>query len=101
MPTVSPQPLPPAPSPKALWALLWRAVLFFPLGVFLSALPLVILMSGLMLTICTIGYALTHEWWTAAANLAGLPVVVVVWRFYVRWATPTPAPKNDHGGILL
>jgi hypothetical protein len=89
------------PSGRALWTLLWRAVIFFPLGVLILALPVALLCAGTVLIAWSLNFSIMQEWWRAAACVAGLPVLIVVWRVYSRWSAPTPSGEEGSGGYVV
>lgn len=92
------------PSVRALWAILWRAVLFFPLGVLIALLPFVILFAGTLLAVWALTFGVLGQWWHASACVAGLPLVVLAARWYIRRESrvvvPPPEPHGG-GGYLL
>jgi len=73
------------PSARALWAIFWRAVLFFPLGVVLVFVPFLFPFGIVYLGISAYLFWLREEWLLMFACLATLPVTFLLWRVFARW----------------
>ncbi|MGV3533355.1 MAG: hypothetical protein ACO1QR_13395 [Chthoniobacteraceae bacterium] len=73
------------PSAQALWSILWRAVLFFPLGVVLLFVPFLCPFAVVYLLLSAYLFWLQAEWLLMIGCLAALPITIFLWRVFARW----------------
>lgn len=92
------------PSGRALWALLWRSIVFFPLAIVIyllqMALVIAVLMPFCVLATWTIAFALMDRWWEATACAIGLIFLFLLGRAWCTRATAAPAKPGDGGYVL-
>lgn len=73
------------PSLGALWSILWRAVLFFPLGILLMFVPFLAPFSVVYLVLSAYLFWQQADWLLMIGCLAALPVVFFLLRAFSRW----------------
>ena len=86
------------PSVRALWAILWRSVVFFPVGIFLMTAPVIFPFSGILLVAWAYAFSLEERWLEVAGCIAVLPVVFILGRAWARWNFATGAGEDQLDG---
>ncbi len=92
----------PLPSARALWAILWRAVVLMPVMAFWMAVQMGMLPASAVLLMNALLFAWCGSWTLATLNLAGSALLAAaVWQWFRRAAKSPPSSSRNDGGYLL
>jgi membrane protein implicated in regulation of membrane protease activity len=89
------------PSIKALWALLWRGIVLFPVGVLILAIIFAAVAGILLLAIWAVTFGILHQWWQSAGCATAFFLLIYIWYRYSHRTKPASTQNDDRGGYLL
>ncbi len=84
------------PSVRALWAILWQAVVLMPVMLVWMAVWIALPVLAPFLLLCAVLYAFAEMWSEAALHLAAaIPLAIATW-FWMRRARRQPSTSELH-----